>query len=198
MGHWAKLLAVLAAIVASAFLFGAWEKHGAFSSEVAAWAQAIGTIVAVSTAVWTARAASRLAAKQAADTAFNQTIAICMVFNQVRAVVEEAERVRRKPPGFDPQNVDAILTALHEIPILQVPYGRFALEIVQARRGLLYYKQALGIQLEYYDKPVPLPALVEGQLLTHSADLIDICQRVASSADRVSQALDRGLRQEFG
>lgn len=193
-----KLLMALAVLVPLGLFFGAANTKGFFSEEAAAWAQAIGTVLAIAAAIWTAQSSTRVAVRIASETTYNQTLAIVMIFSQVRAVITESEKRRSTPPGFDPANLDAIVDAMNSLPILELPAGRFALEVVQARRSLHFYRQALGLQLEHYDKPTPLPPIVENELRTHAAELLRLVDRTEVAANALAEALDRRWASEFG
>ena len=156
MSPLARFSAAVSFLLLTGFLFGAIEQHGAFSEQAAAWAQALGTVAAISVAIWTTRRASLIAERHAADARFHKVAAMLALFHQLKDAITEAERVRFTGAAFEPANLDSITRGLEQIPPLDVPTGGFAVPLIQATRGLFFYRT----HLELWNRCVESHALV--------------------------------------
>lgn len=127
------------------FFLGAVGKHGAFSEAAAAWAQAIGTVIAVFTAIWVARAEVRAQERRRAEDTHGQLVVLVTVARQLAAAVAQTMMKTGVNMGFDPANFDHILRALDEVELKVLPSAMLMQIVVDLRRQGYFYRNALAV-----------------------------------------------------
>lgn len=120
------------------------DDQGLFGPVVAAWVQAVGSIAAISAAIWIAGAEARRARKTAHAIQLGRLSVVGALGLQLVQAVEKAEEEMDagRPHSFDHENLDSILEALREVSLVELVNARVAVSVINLRRAAYFYRRA--------------------------------------------------------
>lgn len=132
----------VAAVLAAAFaLGGAIAEDGLFGQVTAAWVQAIGSIAAISAAIWIAGRQFRQSEIHRWEADASRVSVALHLSAQLRDAIDEAQRsVLPRLPTFEPSNFESVRAALDEVPLMELPAGKAAIAVVNLRRAAQLYE----------------------------------------------------------
>jgi len=131
---------VVSTLAAAFALGGSIAADGLFGQVTAAWVQAIGSIAAITAAIWIAGRQFRQSEFHRWESDANRiSVALHLAKQAVDAIAEAQSGVEAGKATFTPTNFQTVQAALDEVPLLDLPAGKAAISIVNLRRAVAFY-----------------------------------------------------------